>query len=62
MALFKSSWLILGIVLLVVGLLVQSDIFARLLDIVGWIIAIVGIIAIVVGLASLITSRSGSGY
>ena len=57
----KSSWILIGIILLVVGLLVQSDFFASLLNILGWIIAVIGIVVIVIGLVSLITGRNRGG-
>ena len=57
----KGSWIVVGVVLLVAGLLLRSGLIEWLLDIMGMLLIIVGIIVIVIGLVSLITSRRGSG-
>ena len=57
----KGGWIVVGIILLVVGLLVQSDFFSSLLNILGWIIAVIGIVVIIIGLVSLINSRNRGG-
>lgn len=62
---FKSGgWIGIGIILIIFGFLLQSNVFALLLDIGGWIIAILGVIAIVLGLVGLIAGnkRGRGGY
>ena len=57
-----GGWILVGIALIVLGWLVQSDIITFLLNIIGWIIGIGGVIAIILGGFSLITGKkSGTG-
>ena len=58
-----GGWLVFGIILLVLGLLIRSDLFDWLIDATGFILIIIGIIAIIVALVTLITGgkrRSGN--
>ena len=56
--------IIAAILLIVVGWLIQSDLLAWLLDVIGWIFVIGGVILGVVGLISLFTGDRGrsSGF
>ena len=57
----KGSWLVMGGILLVLGLLLRSGLIQWLLDLMGTILIIVGIIAVIVGLVGLVTGKkSGS--
>jgi sulfite exporter TauE/SafE len=59
-----GGWLVIGIILVVLGWLLKSNIFELLLDIAGWILIIIGIIAVVMGLINMITGgrRRSSGF
>ena len=63
MAIFgKSSLIVIGVIILIAGFLLRSNLIEWLLDAMGLILIIVGIIVVVVGLVSLVTGRkSGSG-
>ncbi len=52
--------LVIGIVLILLGWFVQSNIFEVLLDIIGIIIIIIGVIVIVVGLFNAFSGRNRS--
>ena len=54
-----GGWILVGIALIVLGWLVQSDIITFLLNIIGWIIGIGGVIAIILGGFSLISGKKG---
>lgn len=56
----SATMLVIGIVLILLGLFVQSNIFETLLDIIGWIVVVVGAILIVVGLYNAFTGRNRS--
>ena len=56
----SATMLVIGIVLILLGLFVQSNIFETLLDIIGWIIVVVGAILIIVTLYSAFTGRNRS--
>ena len=53
--------LVIGVFLVVVGWLVQSNIFAWLLDIAGVVIIIGGAIVGVIGIVKMFTGGGGSG-
>lgn len=54
--------IVIGIILIVLGFLLQSNFLKFLLDIVGWLIVIVGIIVTVVGVIGMITGKKrGAG-
>ena len=55
----KSSWLVMGAILLVLGLLLRSGLIQWLLNLMGTILIIVGIIAVIVGLVGLLTGKKG---
>ena len=54
----SATMLVIGIVLILLGLFVQSNIFETLLDIIGWIVVIIGAITIVVGIVGLFGNRN----
>lgn len=56
----NGSMLVVGIILIVLGALVQSDLFSFLLDIIGWIVIIAGVIAGVIGLVGMIKGNKTS--
>ncbi len=56
----NGSMLGIGIILIVLGALVQSDLFSFLLDIIGWIVIIAGVIVGVVGLVGMIKGNKAS--
>ena len=54
----KSSWLGIGVVLLVVGILLRSGLIQWLLDLMGVVLIVAGVIAVIVGLVGLITGKN----
>ena len=61
-ALGTGGWLVVGIALLVIGWLLQSNLIEAILDIFGIILIVVGLIAIVIGVISIFTGKkSGAG-
>ena len=50
----KGGLLVLGIILIVFGALVQSDLFSFLLDVIGWVVIISGVIIGIIGLVGVI--------
>ena len=56
-----AGWLVMGIILVVLGFLIRSDIISAILEVIGWIIIILGIVIIVFGLFGAITGRRRSG-
>ena len=57
----KSSLILIGIVLIVIGALLRSGLIQWLLDFMGIILVIIGVIVLVVGLVQIVTGRS-RGY
>ena len=57
----KSSLILIGIVLIIIGALLRSGLIQRLLDFMGIILVIIGVIVLIVGLVQMITGRS-RGY
>ena len=56
------QWFVLGIVLLVVGLVIQTSLFQWLVDMAGWLMVIIGIGMIAVALFSkLFGKKQGQG-
>ena len=58
----NGGMLVIGIILIVVGALVQSDLFSFLLDVIGWIVIIVGVIVGVIGLVGMIRGNNRSSF
>jgi len=58
-ALGTGGWLVIGIVLILLGWLLQSGIVAFLLGIMGWILIVLGIIAVVAGIVGLVNGKKG---
>ena len=57
----KSSWLVIGGIMLVAGVLLRSGLIQWLLDLMGMLLIIAGIIVVIIGLIGLVTGRkSGS--
>ena len=56
----NGSMLVIGIVLVVLGVLVQSDLFSFLLDVIGWIVIIGGVIVGIIGLVGMIKGNNTS--
>ena len=52
--------LVIGAFLIIVGVVIQSDIFDWLLDLVGILIIVGGVIVGVVGIVQMLTGRGGS--
>ncbi len=52
-----GMWFVVGIILIVLGLLIQSGLFKLLLEIIGWILVIIGIIAIIMAVVSMFSGR-----
>ena len=50
-------WFVAGIILIVLGLLIQSSLFKWLLEFIGWILVIIGIIAIIIAVVSMFSGR-----
>ncbi len=57
----KSSLILIGIVLIILGALLRSGLIQWLLDFMGIILVIIGVIVLIVGLVQMITGRS-RGY
>lgn len=57
----SGGMLIIGIILIILGALVQSDLISFLLDIIGWVVIIAGVIIGVIGLVGMIKG-SNSRY
>ena len=57
----SGGMLIIGIILIILGALVQSDLVSFLLDIIGWVVIIAGVIIGVIGLVGMIKG-SNSRY
>ena len=57
----KSSLILIGIVLIVIGALLQSRLIEWLLDVMGIILVIVGVIVLILSVVQMITGRS-RGY
>ena len=55
-----AGWVAIGIIVIVVGFILQSGIIAWLLNIMGWMIVIVGIVIVVVGIVNLMSGRRSS--
>ena len=55
-----GAWLVLGVILIIVGFLLKSNLVEALLDLMGWIIIIVGVIAVIVALVTMITGKGRS--
>ena len=55
----KGGWLVLGILLIVAGALLKSNLVEWLLDFTGWIMIIIGVIVAIVGLIGLVTGKRG---
>ena len=58
-ALGKGAWLVIGIILILLGWLLQSGFIAFLLGIMGWILIVLGIIAVVLGVVGMVTGKKG---
>ncbi len=52
-----GMWFVVGIILIVLGLLIQSSLFKWLLEFIGWILVIIGIIAIIIAVVSMFSGR-----
>ena len=57
----KSSLILIGIVLIVIGALLQSRLIEWLLDVMGIILVIIGVIVLILAGVQMITGRS-RGY
>jgi hypothetical protein len=57
----KSSLIVMGIVLIIIGALLRSGLIQWLLDFMGILLLIIGGITLIVGLVQMITGRS-KGY
>jgi|TARA_B100000749_G_C18276815_1_gene402673 hypothetical protein len=57
----KSSLIVIGIVLIIIGALLRSGLIQWLLDFMGILLLIIGGITLIVGLVQMITGRS-KGY
>ena len=57
----KSSLILIGIVLIVIGSLLQSRLIEWLLDVMGIILVIIGVIVLILAVVQMITGRS-RGY
>ena len=51
----KSSLILIGIVLIIIGALLRSGLIQWLLDFMGIILVIIGVIVLIVGLVQMIT-------
>ena len=57
----KSSLILIGIVLIVIGALLQSRLIEWLLDVMGIILVTIGVIVLILAVVQMITGRS-RGY
>jgi uncharacterized membrane protein (DUF441 family) len=55
----KGSWIVVGVLLIIAGALLKSNLIEWLLDFTGWIMIIVGIVVVIIGLIGLATGRKG---
>ena len=55
-----SSMIVMAAFLIVVGIIIQSDIAQRLLNIFGWLVVVVGIIVLVMGIFQWLAGGRGN--
>ena len=54
----KSSWVIVGLILIVSGLIIKSDFISGFLELMGWLLVIAGAVALIAGLIGMITGKN----
>ena len=54
----KSSWVIVGLILIVTGLIIKSDFISGFLELMGWLLVIAGAVALIAGLIGMITDKN----
>ena len=55
---WKSSLILIGIVLIIIGALLRSGLIQWLLDFMGIILVIIGVIVLIIAVVQMITGRS----
>ena len=55
----KGSLIVIGVIILIAGFLLQSNLIEWLLDLMGTLLIIIGIIVVIVGLIGMVTGKKG---